>query len=538
MTIPGRKEKLFELQKAWAVALSGRPRVVFIEGQQDRQKSQLIDSFLEMIRGQQTTDKRPLVGRGRCFEIDGWSEPLRPAWDALCGMLDELEQDPADHRRANLSAVAELASVVPDAHIARIGQTLAGVVCDGDGEVRIPREHYLDAPDLVLRDAILTLTSEWPVALCLDGLELADAATLSALTDLLDILWEHDQPFYFLLVLTCEPEMGRSRRVLDRIEELLERYDRPKNRIVTRVRLEDVRSSSTARSSNTSPSSSTDKRFAQFDATHRRILTTASVQGRRFSPATVAAVCALDEIEVTSVASELCLDNVLRRVSGPSVFELFGCGVFEFKDPDDVDTLLEASSPEQRQLIHGRIADHLSAQRTKLRDHRAHGLTPSIDSSEELNSHLSCQRDKLSTSLAALDHMIAGHLHGAARSVQAASALRDVEIALNNADLDQAVASEKFALGERTRQLCWLARLAEETLLSLMRLQPGIDPKDVARASYMAACAAAECRLELGEEKIARQLFERAVDHARWLEDDELECRILHHITEPTKEIL
>jgi predicted ATPase len=519
MDIAGRKEKLFELQKAWAVALSGRPRVVFVEGQDDLEKSELVDSFLEMIRGQQTTDKRPLVGRGRCFEIDAWSEPLRPAWDGLCGMIDELEEETAADRRASLSAVAELAAVVPDAHVARIGQTLAGVLSDKAGKIRIPREHYLDAPDLVLRDAILTLTSEWPVALCLDGLELADAATLSALTDLLDILWEHDQPFYFLLVLTCEPEVGRSRRVLDRIEEILERYDRPKNRIITRVRLTDDEPTVDAAG------------VEGLDSGMRGMLTAASVQGRRFSPATVASVCGLDQLEVLRVLSELCADDVLRRASGPSIFELFGRGVFEFKSPEHVDALLAAASPEERQLIHGRIADHLSAQRKRLRDDCER-------LSETTSDKFAGDRAKLEASLDALSHMLARHLHGAGRALEAARALRDVEATLSRADLDKPVARGKFAHGERTRQISWLARLAEETLLSVMRLQPGAEPGEVARAAYDAACVAAECQLELGEEKLARQLFEHALDHARWLDDDDLECRILHHVTEPTKEII
>jgi hypothetical protein len=502
-----------------------------------------------MIRGQQTTDKRPLVGRGRCFEIDGFSEALRPAWDALCGMLDELEQDTFDDSLAGLSAVTDLAAVVPDAHIARIGQTLASVLSDDAGKIRIPREHYLDSPDLVLRDAILTLTSEWPVALCLDRLELADAATLGALTDLLDILWEHDQPFYFLLVLTCEPEVGRSRRVLDRIEEILERYDRPKNRIITRVRLKSGEDPADEEPSGALETGLLDPvlldpvlldrielDWSSLDRPSRQMLAAASVQGSRFSPATLASVCGFDELEVISFLSELSAEGVVQRASGPAIFELFGRGVFEFKDPTLADALMAATSLEERQLIHGRIADYLLEQRATLREDRARLSKSASDGA--ISDRFNCDGAKLDASLDALAHMIVRHLHAAGRSIEAARALRDVEASLDGAALDKPVARGKFARGERTRQSTWLARIAEETLLSLVRLQPHADPSDIAHASYDAACVAAERRLALGDEKKARQLFERAIDHARWLDDDDLECRILHHVTEPTKEIL
>ncbi|QDG50383.1 tetratricopeptide repeat protein [Persicimonas caeni] len=505
-----RKEQLFELQKAWAVALSGRPRIVFVDGPDAVGKRALVNSFLDMIRDQKTTDKRPLVGRGSCFEIGGWSEPLRVAWDGLAGLLEGRASESAGVDFGCLSAVSELSAVVPDAHISRVGTSLASVVCDDSGHVRIPRDKYLASPEILIRDSLLTLASEYPVALFLDELELADAATLTLLANLVDVLWEQDQPFYFMLVLAHQPELARSRGVLERLEDHLERHDRPNNRIIARVSLKGEQTDVL-------------EVLDELDELAHEVLSVASLQGRRFSAATVASATGHDELAVMRTATRLCERGILRTANGPAPFDYFGHGVFEFASPRVAAAVRRRVSVEERRLLHGRIANHLLLQRSKLRDGRERLDSSSADRPDSLlTDKFARDADKLDAALRSLNLMLAEHLVGAERWMEAPRFLADTA-----RELEKPARQNDFEEAEQARQTVWLTHLAEQTLLSLMRVQPRNEPADTMRAAFDVATIAATCRTRMGCYATALSLLERALEFARWMEDRELEIRAL-----------
>ncbi len=599
----GRKDKLFELQKAWAVALSGRPRIVFVDGEQGVGKSHLVNTFLEMIRDQQTTEKRPLIGHARCFEVDGFSEPLRPAWDGLAELLAERvrHDGPADYRC--LPGVTRLSAVVPDAHLARVGAPLARLLCDEHGNVRIPRDKFLASPEILIRDSLLTLSAEQPVALFIDELELADASTLTLLANLVDVLWEQDQPFYFLLVLAYQPTLAHSRGMLQRLEEHLQRHDRPNNRIISRVRVDGLGHPGIAalaehalggiplgdeavldwlaehtggnprtvrdlvrglhargllenRSGRLQAVDTLEEhtdgwnlpsqiehwlgllgdephRQAAFAAgfwldewredSPRELLAMASLQGRRFSPATLAAVSGRDELEVVRLLSQLTSTGMVRRASGPAPFDFFGHGVFEFTSPLYVQTLRETLSPEERQILHGRIANHLLLQRGRLRDGRERlSAEQGEQRPETISERFARDADKLDAALRALNHILVGHLEGAGRALETTRFLSEALRAL----APPAYPNE-FALAEQARQVVGLTRLAERTLLSLAAIQPRSEPAEVVRAAFDVAIIAADCRVRMGCYETALALLDDALRSARWLEARDLELRAL-----------
>lgn len=514
----GRKEQLFELQKAWAVALSGRPRIVFVDGPDGAGKRALVNSFLDVIRDQKTTDKRPLVGRGSCFEVAGWSEPLRVAWDGLAGLLEGLAAESVDADFSCLSAVSELSAVVPDTHISQVGTSLASVLGDETGHVRIPREKYLASPEILIRDSLLTLAAEYPVALFLDELELADAATLTLLANLVDVLWEQDQPFYFMLVLAHQPQLARSRGVLERLEDHLERHDRPNNRIICRISLK-------------SDPPSVDEALAGLDEVAREVLSVASLQGRRFSAATVASASGHDELAVMRSARCLVEGGILRRASGPAPFDYFGHGVFEFSSARFAAAMRAQVSAEERCLLHGRIANHLLLQRSKLRDGRERLRSSSAASSADrpddlltdaLSDKFARDADKLDAALRSLNLMLADHLVGAERWMEAPRFLADAA-----RELEKPARQNEFEEAEQARQTVRLTHLAEKTLLSLMRVQPRNEPGDTMRAAFDVATLAATCRTRMGCYATALSLLERALEYAQWMGDRDLEIRAM-----------
>jgi hypothetical protein len=240
----GRKESLFELQKAWAVALSGRPRVVFVEGAGGLGKTHLAEAFLDGIRDQKTIDKRPLVGRGRCTGPTIAAHPLRPLWDAVAEILEATDRGPTVDDLTWLDALGRLSASVPVDHLPTVGPALARLwraTSDAD-ERRSP-----PTPSALIRRVLLELTTEHPVALFVDEVELADAATIELLIDLLEDVGAGQEPCHLLLLIGVEPTQAARLRTYERLQEEIERHDQPNNRVLHRLGLEGLGRTATGR---------------------------------------------------------------------------------------------------------------------------------------------------------------------------------------------------------------------------------------------------------------------------------------------------
>jgi hypothetical protein len=231
----GRREILFELQKAWAVALSGRPRVVLVEGPAGIGKSHLVDAFLDDIRERRSTERTPLVGRGVCSERDGWSVPMRPFWEAFGTALDGWGSRESTLDFEQYEFVGRIASNLPGAVSPQLAPKLARVIAGRGSQIRLPADRLIDDAELLGRNALLELAGEHPVCLVIDDVEVADDATLSLLRNLIRPLWEGEPNSNLLIVLSYDVDEAGRRGQLQQIKEDLARHDRPDNRVAHTV---------------------------------------------------------------------------------------------------------------------------------------------------------------------------------------------------------------------------------------------------------------------------------------------------------------
>ncbi|MGM0556655.1 MAG: ATP-binding protein [Myxococcota bacterium] len=227
----GRREKLFELQKAWAVALSGRPRVALVEGPSGTGKSHLVDAFLSDIRERRSTERTPLVGRGICSERDGWSVPMRPFWEALGAALDDWGSRESTLDFEQYDLVGRIASVLPGAVTPELAPKLARVIAGRHLHARLPVDRLVEDTELLARNALLELAAEHPVCLVIDDVEVADDATFSLLRNLIRPLWEGETQTNLLIVLSYDVDEAGRRGQIQQIKADLDRHNRPDNRV-------------------------------------------------------------------------------------------------------------------------------------------------------------------------------------------------------------------------------------------------------------------------------------------------------------------
>ena len=228
----GRREKLFALQKAWAVALSGRPRIALIEGESGVGKSHLVEAFLDDIRTRRSTERTPLVGRGICSERDGWSVPLRPFWEALGAALDDwhCRESTLDFEQYDL--MGRIAAELPGAVSPELAPKLARVIAGRDMKAQLPVDQLVENTELLARNALLELATEHPVCLVLDDMEVADDGTLTLLRNLIRPLWEGEPQTNLLIVLSYDVREAGRRGQIQRLKGDLSRHDSPENRVV------------------------------------------------------------------------------------------------------------------------------------------------------------------------------------------------------------------------------------------------------------------------------------------------------------------
>ncbi len=538
MQIPGRKEELFELQKAWAVALSGRPRVVFVEGPDGVGKAQLVRAFFDKIGDQKTIEKPQLLGCGLCADSGAWSEPLRPAWEALAGLAAGLGSAGDGAAVDELEAIGRLSGFVPDEYLDTLGPVMARILRQQGADDLRSSERLLSAPKALLRDSVLGLAANHPVALFFDELEAADGQTLGFLASVLDTLLEHDEPAHFLLVLGFDPRLAASRGVLSGVKKRLRRHDHPKNRILKRLHLKGSAQNGTASDEDVDRATrqAIEEAIDALDAEDRQLLAAASLQGRRFSPATLASVCSRSELDVIRALDRLSRNHpaedhsgatpseetkIVRHVGRSAPFDPGGCGMYVFESRRYVRALRTRMGAEQRRLAHGRIANHLLLQRGQLRESRRQlQQSRSEDTHSAISRRFGRQATHIERAMGAVNRILVDHLIEAGRFLEAARFLTG---AYEESESAGAGLTDEFIRLAKARETLWFARRAERTLLSLLGVQSTDDPERTIRAACQAALIAARCRAKMGCLQSAKSLRKTALEHARWLEDEQLE---------------
>jgi DNA-binding winged helix-turn-helix (wHTH) protein/tetratricopeptide (TPR) repeat protein len=179
----GRRDELSRLEGALGRALGGARQIVFVTGEAGAGKTTLVRQFLA-----RHAPEPLLVARGQCVEHRGSGEPYMPLLDALgrlcrgdggSRVLDLLELEAP-------SWVLQIPSLLSDEELTAV-TARAGV----SGE-RMLRE---------LGGAVERLTLETPLVLVLDDLHWSDSATLEAI----DLLARQTHPARFLLIGTYRP---------------------------------------------------------------------------------------------------------------------------------------------------------------------------------------------------------------------------------------------------------------------------------------------------------------------------------------------
>ncbi|MFW6058520.1 MAG: hypothetical protein ACOC9W_06660, partial [Persicimonas sp.] len=213
--------------------------------------------------------------------------------------------------------------------------------------------------------------------------------------------------------------------------------------------------------------------------------------------------------------------KIVRHVGRSAPFDPGGCGMYVFESRRYVRALRTRMGAEQRRLAHGRIANHLLLQRGQLRESRRQlRQSRSEDTRSAISRRFGRQATHIERAMGAVNRILVDHLIEAGRFLEASRFLTG---AYEESDSADAGLADEFTRLAKARETLWFARRAEKTLLSLLGVQSTDDPERTIRAAYQAALIAARCRAKMGCLQSAESLRNTALEHARWLGDEELE---------------
>lgn len=178
--IVGRGEELVQLERALAAALEAHRRFVFIEGEAGAGKTTLVEAFVRGLSGVR-------VARGQCVEHRGSGEPYMPLLDAIGRLC----------RGADAARIIELLSRDAPSWLVQLPWLLS----DADVAALTARA---PSGDRMLRELAMFVeraSCETPLVLVIEDLHWCDSATLEAL----DLLARHTDPARLLVIGTLRP---------------------------------------------------------------------------------------------------------------------------------------------------------------------------------------------------------------------------------------------------------------------------------------------------------------------------------------------
>jgi DNA-binding winged helix-turn-helix (wHTH) protein/predicted ATPase len=162
----GREGELAQLQQWFTRALQGMRQVVFITGAAGMGKTALVDTFVAQVRATEVL----WVGHGQCLAQYGPGEPYLPVLEALGHLCRGAEGAPclALLRQYAPSWLMQMPALLSPADREALQRMAGGVT-----QPRMLRE---------LTEALDQLTAECPLVLVLEDLQWSDGATLEWLT--------------------------------------------------------------------------------------------------------------------------------------------------------------------------------------------------------------------------------------------------------------------------------------------------------------------------------------------------------------------
>lgn len=374
----GREQELARLHRALTIATGGQRQIVFVAGEAGAGKTTLVEAFLDRDCG------APMfVARGQCVEHRGSGEPYMPILDAL----GRLCRGPHGARTIDLlrreapSWLLQLPWLLSDEEASLLAARASG--------------------DRMLRELSMLLermSEEMPVVLVLEDLHWSDSATLEAI----DLLARHTHPARLLMIATFRPTERvaiarelRARGQCERIElpllapDEIDAYLRQRlpgaafvlelarllhertsgnplfvgNLVGSWIARGWIREREGEWTLNTpfatletdvpeSLQQLIEKRFAELEAEDCRVLETASILGREFAIALLAATLDLDTESVEQRCELLARSGRFLTAAGTEPWEDMLASRFAFTHDLYVDVLYGRVSEGRRVRMH------------------------------------------------------------------------------------------------------------------------------------------------------------------------------------------
>ena len=179
-----RDAELCSLHKAFDLARSGDPQVVFICGDAGVGKTTLVNAFL----GEIADNQEALIARGECLEHKGEAEPYMPVLEALSNLA----------RGGNQGFVRETLRRHAPTWLAQIPWLIES---GGEGDGGNLRASGRDRMLREIVEAAISLTTAAPLLMVLEDLQWCDASTL----DFVARAARLGRTARLLLVATCRP---------------------------------------------------------------------------------------------------------------------------------------------------------------------------------------------------------------------------------------------------------------------------------------------------------------------------------------------
>jgi DNA-binding SARP family transcriptional activator len=163
--VVGRERELAHLERLFREAQSGQRRLVFVSGEPGIGKTAIVDAFVVRL----SAPDEPLIARGQCVEHRGAGEPYLPVLEAIGGLCrqDDGERIVQLLARQAPTWLAQMPWHIDEAELASIQSRVAGATHE-----RMLRE---------MLETVEAITAEAPLVLILEDLHWSDGSTVELL---------------------------------------------------------------------------------------------------------------------------------------------------------------------------------------------------------------------------------------------------------------------------------------------------------------------------------------------------------------------